>query len=52
MAKSKKKSGGYKEGSADDKKMDRVEKKYGIKEDSPRDKAIDRAMAGGKKGKK
>ena len=48
MAKGKK----FTEGSKDDKTLDRVEKKYGITEDSKGDKAIDKAMRGGKKGKK
>jgi hypothetical protein len=49
MAKGKSKVGSFKEGSKDDKTLDRVEKKYGIAEDSKGDKAIDKAMRGGKK---
>ena len=52
MSKGKSKGGDFKEGGRKDKIMDAAEKRVGIKEDSPKDKAIDRALNAKKKGGK
>ena len=49
MAKGKSKGGDFKEGGRKDKILDAAEKRVGIKEDSPKDKAIDKIVSGRKK---